>query len=34
MIALTVDGAQLDVYLNILLGNIAIPRDLDNILVT
>ena len=34
MIALTVDGAQLDAYLNILLINIAIPRDLDNIHVT
>ena len=34
MIALTVDGAQLDAYLNLLLRNIAIPRDLDNIHVT
>ena len=34
MIALTVDGAQLDAYQNILLRNIAIPRDLDNLHVT
>ena len=34
MIALTVDGAQLDAYLNVLLRNIATPRDLHNIHVT
>ena len=34
MIALTVDGAQLDAYQNILLRNIAIPRDFDNLHVT
>ena len=34
MIALTVDGAQLDAYLKILLRNIAILRDLDNIHLT
>ena len=31
MIALTVHGSQLDAYQNILLRNIAIPRDLDNL---
>ena len=29
-IALTVDGVQLDAYLIILFGNIAIPWILDN----
>ena len=31
MIVLTVDGVQLDAYLIILFGNIAIPLVLDNI---
>ena len=34
MIALTVDGAQLDVYLNNLLRNVAMPRNLHDIHVT
>ena len=31
MIVLTVDGAQLDAYLIILFGNVAIPWVFDNI---